>query len=433
VVLMTIQRVCAVVVLALGSMAASVQAAPITIFNSGPSSNRLDMVFLGDGYTATDISSGTYAAHINDYVSYMFAPGVNQDPFNRYRNFFNIHRIDVVSNQSGADVPPLGIFKDTALDATYYFDGTTERLLYVNDTKATAALDAGLVGAGFTAEMKFIPVNDTKYGGGGGFFSTFAGGNALASELALHEMAHSFSGLADEYGGFTTPYGGPEPTEPNVTTNSTGGKWSQWLGYNQPGIGVIGAYDGARYYDSGIYRPSLDSKMRTLERPFDAVSREQLILDIYALTNPLDSWLDNGSLLIDPVTLWVDSIDPNVINVQWFVDGAMLLDGEIFNLQNFTIGPGDHTITARAYDLTGFDSVNGWVRTNTSELEQLTTWNVRISPVPEPSGFALLALAAAACLRRRHRSKPHNPSPSFDPVLPAVTDDGRVHSGPLAG
>ncbi|MFN7865130.1 MAG: M64 family metallopeptidase, partial [bacterium] len=104
-----------------------------TIINNGPSSNRVDVVFLGDGYTSTDLMAGSYDSHVNTYVDYMFSNSLNSDPFYRYRNYFNIHKIDVVSNESGADVPPDNIFRDTALDASYYFDGSTERLLYIDN------------------------------------------------------------------------------------------------------------------------------------------------------------------------------------------------------------------------------------------------------------------------------------------------------------
>ena len=228
------------------ALAGVADAAYTTLVNHGPSANRVDVVFLGDGYTAGDIANGDYADDVQQYVNYMFANTLNSDPFYRYRNFFNVHAINVVSNQSGADVPPLGVFRDTALDAKYYGDGTTERLLTVSTSKANAARNTGLAGAGFTAEMQSVTVNDTRYGGSGGSYAVCAGGNSSAREVALHEVAHSFSGLADEYGGSTTTYAGSEPTEINVTKNASGAKWSQWLGYNQPGVGVIGAYQGAR-------------------------------------------------------------------------------------------------------------------------------------------------------------------------------------------
>src|SRR5947207_8692537 len=76
-----------------------------TVVEHGPSSNRVDVFFLGDGYTAANITAGTYANHVQSYVNYMFANSINSDPFYRYRNYFNIYRVNVTSNQSGADEP----------------------------------------------------------------------------------------------------------------------------------------------------------------------------------------------------------------------------------------------------------------------------------------------------------------------------------------
>jgi IgA Peptidase M64/PEP-CTERM motif len=409
----TVMRTCTsfLLLLSLGVLFNSTASStPITLINNGPSSNRVDIVFLGDGYTNTEINSGTYGSHVDSYINYMFGPGLNQEPFHRYRNYFDVHRIDVVSNHSGADVPPLGIFRDTALDASYYFDGVTERLLYINESKANAALNADLAGTSFTAEMRFVTINDTRYGGGGGNFAVYVGGNAASNEIALHEVGHSFSRLADEYGGNPQLYTGPEPVEINVTKDPSGTKWSHWLGYNQPGIGVIAAYEGARYHDQGLYRPSTDSKMRSLNQPFDAISREKILLDIYALTDPLDGWLENSGVLTNPALLTVDTIDPNIISVEWFVNSVLVpaAVGETFDPRKFGYSPGEYTVTARAFDPTGFDPINGWVRTNTSSLEQTVSWTIRVAAVPEPSTLALIGIAACmglitAAARQRRR------------------------------
>jgi hypothetical protein len=352
-----------------------------TILDNGPSSNRVDIVFMGDGYTAADHQAGVFADHVNGYLDTMFANVINSDPFYRYRHYFNVHAIEVVSNESGADQPPNGIYVDTALDASYWYDGDTERLLYVDVGKANAVRDAALAGSGFTAEMQFVTVNDTKYGGGGGDYAVFSGGDAWAHEIALHELGHAFADLADEYGGYWWPYLGREPSEVNVTKSSSGQKWERWLGYDQPDIGVIGAYEGARYYDRNLYRPSLDSKMRNLGRPFDAVGREKIILEIYALVDPLDDWLGNSEKLIDPEHLYVERIDDDVIEVEWIVNGDTVdgAAGEVFDLRDYGYGEGEYSVSAVAYDPTAFDPVDGWVRMNESELMQTVTWTVTLS------------------------------------------------------
>jgi hypothetical protein len=380
-------------------MATVAQAAYLKLWDNGPSNNRVDIVFLGDGYTAEDINV-TYNSHINAMLDWMFFG--NENPYPRYKNFFNVHRVDLISQERGADVPPQGIFRNTALDATYYFDGVTERLLYINETKAYQALRDNLPDISL-AEIRLVTVNDNKYGGGGGNFAVYAGGNRNATEIALHELGHSFNGLADEYY-YTNSgiYTGAEPAAINITKSPTGNKWSHWLGYVQPGIGIIGAYEGAGYYEKGLYRPSVNSKMRSLGQPFDAVSREKIILDIYGLVKPLDNWLDNTATLFNPEQLWVKSVDSNVLNVNWYVNDILVpgAENEWFNLADYGFDSGIYQVTAKAFDSTD------WVRINRDILEQTITWNVQVSTsVPEPEvllGLLTMSIfALVSCPRKK--------------------------------
>lgn len=376
------------------------QGAYLKLWDNGTSSNRVDIVFLGDGYTAADINT-TYNRDINAMLNWMFFG--NENPYPRYKNFFNVHRLDIISQERGADIPPNGIFRNTALDASYYFDGVTDRLLYINEEKAKKALVDNLPDLSL-AEIRLLTVNDTKYGGGGGYFAAYAGGNSNATEIALHELGHSFNKLADEYYyNDSAIYTGAEPAAINITKSATGNKWSQWLGYVQPGIGVIGAYEGASFYQKGLFRPAMNSKMRSLGQPFDAVSREKIILDIYDLVNPLDSWLNNTITLFNPDRLWVKPIDPNVININWYVNDILIPDAknQWFNLANYVFDPGLYKVTAKAFDPTD------WVRINRDRLEQSITWNVEVSVgkrVPEPGTllglFSMSIFALLSCVRK---------------------------------
>ena len=364
----------------------------VTVVNNGPSSNRVDVVVLGDGYTSSQIETA-FAQHVSDLATTML--GQSQEPFARYSNFFNVHRVNVVSNQSGADVPPLGIYRDTALDSTYYWDGATERLLYCNTSKAQSALNAGLAGSGIAADIRLVTVNDSRYGGAGGTWAVYAGANSSATEIALHEQGHSFGGLADEYAYTTQTWPGGEPGQPNVTASSSGSKWSRWLGYYESGVGTIGAYEGAMYYTNGLYRPSDNSKMRALGTPFDTVGREQLILRMYSYVRPLDGWF-NGALT-DPASLWVDAVDATITHVDWYVDGDLVAGngGESFRLQDHGFGVGQYSVQAHAYDATG------WVRLTSNLPGQDVAWSVTLTP--EPGMLALLALGGLALMRRRRR------------------------------
>ena len=333
---------------------------------TGYSSNRIDMVFMGDGYTSSEIAS-TYTAQVQGLLSAMFNGGLLSDPLGRYRNFFNIHSIDIVSNESGADDLSKGISRDTALDAGY-----SGRALSISLDKADAIENNVLRYAGFASEMRFILVNSESYGGAGYDSGIYSAGHSQAYEIALHEIAHAFAGLGDEYDyGASGSYGGPDPAYANVTNDPSGAKWSEWLGYNQPGIGVIGAYEGAYYHAAGAYRPSADSKMKTLGRPFDAVAREQFVLKFYEFVDPLDGYTDPWSPHHNRSDFSVDTIDPAVIKVDWILDGRSFIDaGETFSLAQDNYGFGTHTLRARAYDPTD------WVRGDRTSLEQTVTWTV---------------------------------------------------------
>lgn len=358
-----------------------------TVFTNGPAGNRVNMVFLGDGYTAAEIDT-LYPAHVNEMLAHMFTGG--EDPFPRYHKFFNAYRVNVISNESGADIPPEGVFRDTALDAKYYGDGDTERLLTVNSGKAILALaNAKLSADGIVPSMRMVTVNSTRYGGSGGTFAVYAGGNPAAPEIALHELGHSFAGLADEYVySGSGVYTGSEPSEPNVTKSPTGEKWAHWLGYEQPGIGTIGVYEGAKYFETGLYRPSLNSKMRSLGPPFDAVSREQIILKIYSLVDPLDAWLSNNDLIDGTIPLWVEPIDTEVIKLEWYVNGLLIPDANetTFSLTDYGFGRGTYEVRALAFDDTE------WVRIQLEKLRQDIVWQVVL--IPEPQTLVLLLVGA---------------------------------------
>jgi Ca2+-binding RTX toxin-like protein len=346
---------------------------------TGPNSNRVGIAFLGDGYTSGEIA-GQYITDVNRMTNYLFTGGPLSEPFNRYRNFFNVYAINVVSNESGADNRATGTLVDTALNARYYGDGITDRLLTIDYSLGSLAIDQAVAGSGIRSDIRLVTVNSSTYGGSGGYFAVYAGGNPNSHEVALHEVGHSFANLADEYtyagtgGSGGLIYTGGEFFAENVTTDPTAEKWSRWLGYDQPGVGLIGAYQGAAYYQQGLYRPSANSKMASLNQPFDAVAREAFVLAFYRIVDPLD-WFTPEGELTDPVSLVATAIDPAIVTTRWSVDGAVVDDGtlSVFDVGNWNINSGTHVITAFARDLTD------WVRKDHDLLGQEVSWTVTLT------------------------------------------------------
>ena len=165
-------------------------AEPTTLIqDNGPSSNRLDIVVLGDGYTAAEL--GAYAADVDTLMQQVIATA----PYDEYQPYINVHRIDVTSNESGADHPEIDEFVDTALGATY-FCASIQRLICVDFAAVTAVLNASVALDG--RDIVLVLVNDPEYGGSGGAYAVVST-NVSAAEIMLHEIGHSFGFLADEY------------------------------------------------------------------------------------------------------------------------------------------------------------------------------------------------------------------------------------------
>src|SRR5215210_4672570 len=165
------------------SFASAAAAEPVqTIVNNGDPANRVDIVILGDGYTAAEMSK--YQSDIQQFVQSMF----QQEPLKEYQRFFNVHRIDVVSAESGSDHPENGTSRNTAFDSTYNCGGI-QRLICANTSKVNTVAFNSL--APTQIDLILLIVNDPVYGGSGGQIA-IASTNSAAVELVLHESGHTF-------------------------------------------------------------------------------------------------------------------------------------------------------------------------------------------------------------------------------------------------
>ncbi len=295
-----------------------------TIESNGDPANRVDIVFVGDGYQASQL--GAYET----LVAQRWATIRTREPYASYLPYFNAHRVDVTSVDEGVDNDPTqGISRNTALDMAFWCAGI-ERLLCVNTSKAIAAAASAP-----DWDQVLAVANATKYGGAGYptvDVCTFAGSNGSSLEVALHELGHALGDLADEYdyGGAQT-YSGPEPGEVNLSIQTAAQmaasqtKWASWLGVTLPGVGAHGTYEGGGYSVFGIYRPTFNSLMRELNQPFNGPGLEQMIVRIHqqttmldAVSHPVGSTVDAGEI-VSVAPLMPAS---HALSFQWFLDDA---------------------------------------------------------------------------------------------------------------
>ncbi|MFC2097881.1 M64 family metallopeptidase, partial [Bacteroidota bacterium] len=251
------------------------------IIDNGKSEEKIDIVFLPDGYTKEEMEKFNNDA--NKFASKLLAT----PPFEKYKNSFNIWLVEAPSMESGTDIPGKNIWKNTILNTSFYtFD--SERYLMTPDIWSVRNV-AGMV----AYDQIVILVNTEKYGGGGvyNYYNTFSSDNEKSPGLLVHEFGHGLVGLADEYYSSSTAYLEyynleVEPIQPNITTLvNFKSKWKSMIKKKTPiptprddnYIGIIGAFEGGGYVSEGIYSPMIKCKMNWLEDEFCPVCSKAII------------------------------------------------------------------------------------------------------------------------------------------------------------
>lgn len=347
----------------------------VPILDNGPTEEKLDIVVVGDGYTEADMA--TYEEHTRSKMDEVFAV----EPFKSYKDQFNVWMVKVVSKESGVDHDPQGTLRDTALDMEFWC-GDTERLLCVNTTKAKQyAAEAPDV------DQVLALGNSTKYGGAGypsEDVGTSSGGNEQAGQVVVHEFGHSIGDLADEYtyGGGDT-YTGPEVGEVNAsikdraTQESEKVKWHQWMGEETPDGGTIDTYDGCRYYEHGIFRPSDNSIMRELGREFNLPGREAMIGAFHDSAAVASPTVPTKQKVAVGEELGLELPDVHGDHtIEWKVDGKVVKSASgktSLDTGGLKLDSGKHEVSVTVTDTTD------WVRDEKLRADNLTdtfTWTV---------------------------------------------------------
>jgi hypothetical protein len=306
----------------------------VVIHKSGDPANKVDLLLMGDGYTAEEQEA--FIAKAIELTEILFATS----PFRERKDDFNIWALAPAAPQSGVSRPSTGVFRDSPIGATYD-SFRSERYILTFDNKSMRRIAS-------STPYDFIEIltNSEVYGGGGiyGLFSTAAANGEWAPYLFVHEFGHHFAGLADEYYTSSIAYELPEviiePYEPNITAllDPENLKWkhlatpntpipSTWPkeAYEEHSIayqekraamraenvpeaemndlfqtnqdivesmfeesgqnGLVGAFEGGGYMAEGIYRSQQNCIMFTRTPDFCAVCSEAIekVIDEYTL------------------------------------------------------------------------------------------------------------------------------------------------------
>ena len=251
------------------------------VHDSGDPAEKVDIVFLPDGFT--DAEMGSFRKAAEKFSEALF----ETDPFDAHEEDFNIWVVESPSKESGTDIPGKNIWKETVMNTSFYtFD--SERYLMTTDIKSVRDIAANT-----PYDLIIILVNTEKYGGGGvyNYYGTFSAFNEKSIGVWLHEFGHNFTWLADEYYTSDVSYSDYvdikyEPIQPNVTTLvNFNKKWKKEIKKGTPiptprsakYNGVLGAFEGGMYSGKGIYSPMQKCKMNWLDDPFCPVCRKTIL------------------------------------------------------------------------------------------------------------------------------------------------------------
>ncbi len=358
----------AAVASSLGAPLLAQQPVVTTVYGSGTTQSRYDMVILGDGYQAFE------QTRFNQDVQTFLAALFQKQPYATFANYYNVHTVFRASIDSGADHPDVTppIYKNTVYDATYNVGGTA-RCLYIQNT-AQALADAALAPANEGRVLVFV--NDSRYGGCASTFAVSYNGTSMA-EVQIHEIGHSIGGLADEYDYPNQTYSGSEPSQANITASPTGQKWLHWHGTES-----VSAFQGAGYYLYGLYRPKNNCLMRTLGQIMCPVCREQVALRTNAIVDtvvPVAPTQSSFTLLVpNQTTLSIAHFVPAAHNptISWTIDGNVVPGAATTSLllDSTTLSIGNHVVSAHVRDNSPH------VRQDPlQQMVETETWNVTVS------------------------------------------------------
>ncbi len=246
------------------------------LIENGPPAEKVDLVLLGDGYAAAEMDK--WHRDARRLADLLF----EQSPFKEHERDFNVWAVDTPSPESGVSRPSDGVYRRSALRASYDAFGSERYVLSFDNQRVREAAAAAAY------DVMEIVVNGRKYGGGGIFnlYATVVSDNAFTPYVFVHEFGHHFAGLADEYytsevattapGSAPGSEGGrPEPWEPNATASPRAEKWKDLV---TPGTPLPTPWNQAAFDAAEKEILARRRKIRAEKRPeeeMEALFREE--------------------------------------------------------------------------------------------------------------------------------------------------------------
>jgi len=269
----------------------------------GSGDKAVEIIFLGDGYTAADYQEGgSFQQVVDEGITEIF----NVHPLKYYKSYFRVYKVGAYSVESGVSQADKSIIKNTIFSGS--FNGGSS--ITINNDKVFEYCKKipGVTTESLKTTLVIVLLNQDRYAGTTYMWTdgtavaltpvcrSYSAGSLYKNVLIHEAIGHGLGGLADEYvtntGQTITSSAVTEYNQWNalgffanidVVSNLTSIKWSHFVGLD--GYSRVGAYEGAYGYTYGAWRAESTSCMIDNMLYFSAPSREAIVKRIMARTN----------------------------------------------------------------------------------------------------------------------------------------------------
>ncbi|KAH7303201.1 IgA peptidase M64-domain-containing protein [Stachybotrys elegans] len=274
---------------------------------TGPSDNRVDLIFLGDGYTEAEKEK-----FFSDAL-FLAENVTDGQTFNDVAPLMNWWAGFSPSAESGVGVG------GQPLDTVYglYRDGTELRGVYYDKPEVARAACQSTD----ACDYPILLGNDPYYGGLGGSFTVITSSTVNGPAILRHELGHSIINVGEEYDGATGYFG----VNSARTTSSV--PWTQW--YSEPET-------EPRVQRSNMPIQAYTWSLLNTTTAYSSTFTSAGTYDNYLVQFSISGVPESSDLLVQ-----LDGVD-----LKWEVFQGIELDRYIYNLPfNASLAPGEHRLT----------------------------------------------------------------------------------------
>jgi hypothetical protein len=284
-----------------------------TLHDAGPSENRLDIVIVGDGYTASE--QDRWRADAAEFANAL----LDTPPFSDYPDYINVHRVDAISAESGASFDCVNDecrIRDTAFGTIFPIEVVNRLSGSDYNARAVFQLEQWEVARAVSVvpfDVVLVIANTRRYGGMAVHIATVTTPDDAArqdpwEDTGVHELAHILGVLGDEYVNDVCIRSAALGLPGNIADDPEAPPWRAWVDRDTPiptpsssdWADTVGAFAGA-YNCPELYRPQRDCKMRnSAEDDFCAVCGEMLVRRFFRFADPEDAIVFNdGAVTVE--------------------------------------------------------------------------------------------------------------------------------------